>query len=72
MGYGLAWAVVRTPNGRLPMTSIGTYGHGGAYGTYGWVDPAKDLVGVFLVQLRPGGSDERNAFMAMAASAITD
>jgi CubicO group peptidase (beta-lactamase class C family) len=71
IGYGLAWAVVRTADGELPLTSIGTYGHGGAFGTYGWVDPKKDLVGVFLVQ-QPEVSTERNAFMAMAASAITE
>jgi CubicO group peptidase (beta-lactamase class C family) len=71
MGYGLAWAVVRTADGTLPLASIGAYGHGGAFGTYGWVDPKKDLVGVFLVQ-QPDVSTERSAFMAMAASAINE
>lgn len=73
MGYGLSWAVVKDPLGSLslPLASIGAYGHGGAFGTHGWVDPKKDLVGVFLVQ-RPGATDERNAFMAIGASAITD
>ncbi|HLM99083.1 MAG TPA: serine hydrolase domain-containing protein [Bryobacteraceae bacterium] len=71
MGYGLAWAIVRTPDGTLPLASIGTYGHGGAFGTYGWVDPKKDLVGVFLVQ-QPDVATERSAFMAMAASAINE
>jgi CubicO group peptidase (beta-lactamase class C family) len=71
MGYGLAWSVVRTADGTLPLTSIGAYGHGGAFGTYGWVDPKKDLVGVFLVQ-QPDVSTERSAFMAMAASAIAE
>jgi CubicO group peptidase (beta-lactamase class C family) len=71
MGYGLAWAVVRTADGTLPLASIGTYGHGGAFGTYGWVDSKKDLIGVFLVQ-QPDVATERSAFMAMAASAITE
>jgi len=73
MGYGLAWAVTREPMGTLtlPLTSIGTYGHGGAFGTHGWVDPKKDLLGVFLVQ-RPGATDERNAFMSLAGSSILD
>ena len=30
-------------SGRAQGTSIGSYGHGGAYGTYGWVDPKADL-----------------------------
>jgi len=75
MGYGLTWAVVRAPEGTLRLNSIGSYGHGGAYRTYGWVDPAKDLVGVILLQRTNGGgdvADEINAFMALAASAIED
>jgi CubicO group peptidase (beta-lactamase class C family) len=73
MGYGLAWSVVKGVQGTLalPLLSEGTYHHGGAFGTHGWVDPKRDLVGVFLVQ-RPGANDERNAFMAIAGSAIRD
>jgi CubicO group peptidase (beta-lactamase class C family) len=75
MGYGLTWAVVRSPEGTLRLNSIGSYGHGGAYRTYGWVDPAKDMVGVILFQRTNGGgdvADEINAFMVLAASAIED
>jgi CubicO group peptidase (beta-lactamase class C family) len=73
MGYGLAWTVVRDPLGTLQLQSIGTFGHGGAFGTQGWVDPKKDLVGVFLIQ-RSGGGDnsESKAFMNMAAAAIAE
>ncbi|SRR5581483_633489 len=71
--YGLSWSVVSDPMGSLalPLLSTGSYGHGGAFGTYGWVDPKQDMVGVFLVQ-RPSASDERNAFMSLAGSAIVD
>jgi CubicO group peptidase (beta-lactamase class C family) len=73
MGYGLAWTVVRNPLGTLSMTSIGTYGHGGAFGTLGWVDPKKDLVGVLLIQRSSGGgSDEQNAIRQLAAAAIEE
>jgi CubicO group peptidase (beta-lactamase class C family) len=75
MGYGLTWSVVRAPEGMLRLNSIGAYGHGGAYRTYGWVDPAKDMLGVILLQRTNGGgdvADEINAFMALAASAIED
>jgi len=75
MGYGLTWSVVREPAGALRLNSIGAYGHGGAYRTYGWIDPAKDLLGVILYQRTNGGgdvADEINAFMALAASAIED
>ncbi len=73
MGFGLGWGVVREPRGAFRLCSIGSYGHGGAYRTYGWVDPPKDLVTVIMLQRTNGGgdvADEINAFLAMAAAAI--
>ena len=75
MGYGLGVSIVRNAEGMFRLNSIGAYGHGGAYRTYGWVDPAKDMFGVILFQKTNGGgdvADEINAFMAMAAAAITE
>jgi len=65
--------VVRDALGTLQSQSIGTFGHGGAFGTQGWIDPKKDMVGVFLIQ-RSGGGDnsESKVFMSVAASAIAD
>jgi CubicO group peptidase (beta-lactamase class C family) len=74
LGWGLGWGIVRNVDGMFRMNSIGTFGHGGAWRTYGWVDPEKDLVGVFLMQRTNGGGDiaaEMNAFMQMAAAAVT-
>ena len=71
MGYGLAWAVVRDAAGTLPGLSVGTYGHGGRYGTYCFIDPKKDVIGIFMIQ-REGGSDERNAFVGMAMASVLD
>jgi CubicO group peptidase (beta-lactamase class C family) len=73
VGWGLGWGIVRNAEGMFRMQSIGTYGHGGAWRTIGWVDPAKDLVGVFMMQRTNGGgdiADEMNAFMQMAAAAV--
>jgi CubicO group peptidase (beta-lactamase class C family) len=73
VGWGLGWGVVRNVEGMFRMQSIGTYGHGGAWRTIGWVDPEKDLVGVFMMQRTNGGgdiADEMNAFMQMAAAAV--
>jgi len=67
-GFGLAWEVTKDAQGTLGLQSIGTYGHGGAFGTYGWVDPAKQLVGVFMTQ--GGTPDARNAFVAMAGASV--
>lgn len=72
-GFGLTWEVTKDPAGTLTGQSIGTYGHGGAFGTYGWVDPRKKLAGVFLVQLagRPI-QPMRDAFITMANAAVRE
>jgi CubicO group peptidase (beta-lactamase class C family) len=50
MSFGLGWAVVREPKGVTAMLSKGTYGHGGAYGTQGWVDPEKGMIFILMIQ----------------------
>jgi CubicO group peptidase (beta-lactamase class C family) len=72
-GYGLAWTIVKDPVATMTMESIGTYGHGGAFGTEGWVDPKRDLVGVFMIQRDSGGSNEESdTFKILAASSVVD
>ena len=75
VGQGFGYEVVRQPLGMYRYTSIGSFEKTGFYRTYVWVDPAKDLVGVILMQRNNGGAaadlaDEVNVFMAMAAAAI--
>lgn len=75
VGHGFGFEVVREPLGTFRYNSIGTFVKGGAYRTYGWVDPAKDLVGIIFMQRTNGGgdiADEINSFMTMAAAAIED
>ncbi|QDU26330.1 Esterase EstB [Anatilimnocola aggregata] len=50
MGFGFGWAVVRQPTGVHAMMSPGTYGHGGAFGTQGWIDPERKLFVILLIQ----------------------
>ncbi|MFL5340790.1 MAG: serine hydrolase domain-containing protein [Gemmataceae bacterium] len=50
MGWGLGWGVVKEPKGVTAMLSPGTFGHGGAFGTQGWIDPKQDLFVVLLIQ----------------------
>jgi CubicO group peptidase (beta-lactamase class C family) len=68
-GWGLSWFVVNDPLGTLSLVSPGTYGHGGRYGTFCFIDPKNDLIGIFMIQ-REGGSDERQAFTTMAESSV--
>ena len=36
--------------GFCAVDAPGAFGHGGAFGTQGWIDPAKDLFVVLLIQ----------------------
>ena len=77
-GFGLGWWVVGEPIGTvgLPLQSKGSYGHGGFLGTLGWVDPDKNLVGVFLIHQRTELASKRRevaqVFVAMASAAIVE
>ena len=65
--YGLAWEVVTDPLGELAGHSEGTYGHSGAFGTQGWVDPTNGLISILLIQQADGGTESLvNVFMNMA------
>ncbi len=65
--YGLAWEVVTDPLGELAGHSKGTYGHGGAFGTQGWIDPRNNLISILLIQLSDGGATGlTNVFLNMA------
>ena len=49
-GFGLGFAV-RTAPGMSPVPgSVGEYFWGGVTGTYFWIDPAEDLIAIFLAQ----------------------
>lgn len=71
--WGLGWGVLAKPGSTLNLVSRGAYGHGGALGTYGWVDPAKEMVGVFMIQRVGGNTDGiRNVFVGMANAAVSE
>jgi CubicO group peptidase (beta-lactamase class C family) len=70
-GYGLTFEIVNSPEGTLLLHSPGTFGHGGAFGTEGWVDPKNDLIRIVLVQV----SDDtrgaaRSVVMQMGEAAV--
>ena len=74
MAFGLGWGVVKQPQGVTAMLSSGTFGHGGAYGTQGWVDAQNDLIYVMMIQrakLANGdASDMRRTFQETVAGAL--
>jgi CubicO group peptidase (beta-lactamase class C family) len=72
-GHGFGFEVVRETLGTYRYNSIGSFVKGGAFRTYGFGDPSKDLIGILLMQRTNGGgdvADEINSFLAMAAAAI--
>jgi CubicO group peptidase (beta-lactamase class C family) len=75
--WGLGTCILKTPHdGVASMLSPGTYGHGGAWGTQAWIDPAKGVAYILMIQ-RSGlpnsdGSDIRLAFQQAAARAVTN
>lgn len=71
VGWGLGWTVVKDPMGELSLQSAGTYGHGGRYGTYCFIDPKRDMIGIFMIH-REGGSDERNKFVQMTIASVIE
>ena len=69
--YGLAWEVVTEPLGELAGHSKGTYGHGGAFGTQGWIDPENQLISILMIQRADGGTDSlRDVFLNMAEASV--
>lgn len=70
--FGLTWEVIDDPRGELAYLSTGTFGHGGAFGTHGWVDRKKDMVGVYLVQMTAIDATGKYAFMQMANAAVVE
>jgi len=75
-GWGLGWCVVRQPQGVTRMLSPGTFGHGGAFGTQGWIDPQRKMIFILLVQRtnfpNSDASPVREAFQELAVAALTD
>lgn len=73
-GWGLGWCVVREPQGVTEMLSPGTYGHGGAFGTQGWVDPHRQMIFVLMIQRTGFGnsdaSDIRKDFQEIAVKGV--
>lgn len=67
--FGLTWEVAKDPAAAAMLWSIGTFGHGGAFGTHGWIDSDKQLIGVFMVQGGSGNAEAKANFIAMASGA---
>ncbi len=70
LNYGLGWQCNHPEKANVPGFSETAFGHGGAFGTHGWIDPERKLVAIFLVQnvLVKDGGKARQAFHAKITS----
>ena len=75
-GWGLGFCLVRDPVGVTEMLSPGTFGHGGAFGTQGWIDPKQEMIFILLVARQNFGSGDASELRAdlqrIAVGAIRD
>ncbi len=70
--YGLGWFTNGGEKKTTPAFGNTSFGHGGAFGTLGWIDPEKKMTIVYMVQdvLVPKGSEPRDKFAELAAGAV--
>jgi CubicO group peptidase (beta-lactamase class C family) len=72
-GFGLGFYVVEDLGARGAPGSVGEFGWGGAYHSQYWVDPAEELVVVYMTQLIPAGDiDDTAKLRALVYQAIVD
>jgi len=73
IGFGLGFAVTMDPAKTLLPGSAGEYFWGGAAGTAFWVDPAEELIAVFMTQLMPSSAYPiRRELRTLVYAAITE
>jgi len=72
--YAVGWQC-NTATQRPTTMPVGSFGHGGAFATNGWVDPEHQIVTVFMVQnvLVPDSGKPKDAFqkLVMEAAGLT-
>ena len=71
LNYASGWQVNTETQRVCSAMPVGSFGHGGAFATNGWIDPASDIVTVFLVQnvLVPDSGKPKDAFQKLVMEA---
>lgn len=75
LNYGLGWQCNTETQRVCGSMPVGSFGHGGAFATSGWIDPVHKIATVFMVQnvLVPDSGKPRDAFqkIVMESAGIT-
>jgi CubicO group peptidase (beta-lactamase class C family) len=73
IGFGLGFSVTMDPAKTLIPGSPGEYSWGGAATTSFWIDPAEELIAIFMTQVMPSSTyPVRRELRTMVYAAITD
>jgi CubicO group peptidase (beta-lactamase class C family) len=73
IGFGLGFSVTLDPAKTLIPGSAGEYAWGGAATTSFWIDPAEELIAIFMTQVLPSSAYPiRRELRSMIYTAITD
>jgi CubicO group peptidase (beta-lactamase class C family) len=73
IGFGLGFSVTVDPAQTLIAGSRGEYSWGGAATTSFWIDPAEDLIAIFMTQVLPSGAyPVRRELRTLVYAAITE
>jgi CubicO group peptidase (beta-lactamase class C family) len=73
VGFGLGFQVTMNPAQTLLPGSVGEFSWGGAATTSFWIDPAEELIAIFMTQVLPSSAYPiRRELRTMVYSAITD
>src|SRR5712692_6015623 len=71
--FGLGFRVLTDLGESANLGSLGSYGWGGAFGTYFWIDPKEEMIGILMIQVRPYNHlNIRQEFQTLAMQAIAD
>ena len=71
-GFGLGFSIVLDESDLRDIGSVGTYSGGGFFFTSFYIDPQEQMLGIFMCQLNPGGSDLAERIRILSYQAITD
>jgi CubicO group peptidase (beta-lactamase class C family) len=72
-GFGLGYSVLTEPGRASESLSPGSFGWGGAWGTYYFTDPVENLVGIIMIQLTSYGHvNIRSDLATLATHAIIE
>ncbi len=70
-GFGLGFRITKA-SGQARYGSEGTFSWGGYASTIFWIDPGKEMLGIFMVQVAPSNFTFANRFTAMGYETVND